>query len=101
MPDTQQPQETPASKFEARRRLLKLGAYVPPAILGMMIMGQKSAWASGGHGGHGGHGGASCNPSACNPCVNRHGKKSDSYEYRRDSAECQRAQRKYHYRHRD
>lgn len=99
MPDTQQPQKTPVNDFEARRRLLKLGAYVPPAILGMMIMGQRSAWASGGKGGKGGKGGgghgASCNPSACSPCIIKGGKKGGSFEYNKNNHECKRSQKKY------
>jgi hypothetical protein len=45
----------------ARRRLLKLGAYVPPAILGMAILGSmpSAAYATIG----------SCSPSACQPCL--------------------------------
>lgn len=45
----------------ARRRLLKLGAYVPPAILGMAILGSmpSTAYATIG----------SCKPSACQPCL--------------------------------
>jgi len=63
---------TPVS--EARRRLLKIGAYVPPAIVGMAVIGSVSgtAHASGSeHAGGSGHGGAvgSCMPSACQPCV--------------------------------
>jgi hypothetical protein len=48
----------------ARRRLLKLGAYVPPAIIGMAIIGSIPASASA----HGSTVG-SCLPSACQPCV--------------------------------
>ena len=61
----------PASdEMLVRRRLLKLGAYVPPAIMGMMILGTVSAFADGGD-----HGtSASCCPRACNPCdVHPHG----------------------------
>jgi len=47
--------------MRARRRLLKLGAYVPPAVLGMMILGglPRNAEAVVG----------SCAPSACQPCI--------------------------------
>jgi len=95
MPNAQQPQNTPADEFQARRRLLKLGAYVPPAILGMMIMGQKSAWADGKGGGKGGHHGASCGPSACSPCVIKGGKKPGSFEYRKNDFECRKSQKKF------
>ena len=48
-------------ELRARRRLLKLGAYVPPAVLGMMILGglPRNAEAVVG----------SCAPSACQPCI--------------------------------
>ncbi len=61
---TDQPDE---SALLARRRLLKLGAYIPPAIVGMAIIGSmsKTAHASRGHGGTVG----SCMPSACQPCI--------------------------------
>jgi len=45
----------------ARRRLLKLGAYVPPAVLGMMIVGGMPTPAQAVVG--------SCCPSACQPCI--------------------------------
>ncbi len=45
----------------ARRRLLKLGAYVPPAVLGMAILGALPDHARAGIG--------SCAPNACRPCV--------------------------------
>ncbi len=54
-----------------RRRLLKLGAYVPPAIMGMMILGRGVASADGssdGSGDHRHHSSASCGPKACSPC---------------------------------
>ena len=52
--------DIPSDEMLARRRLLKLGAYIPPAILGMMILGlPQSAEAVVG----------SCCPSACNPCI--------------------------------
>lgn len=97
------PQKTPSNEFETRRRLLRLGAYAPPAILGMMIMGQRSAWASGdksgksGGGGHGcnPHGGASCSPSACSPCITKGGKKSGSYEYNKNSSQCRKYRQRY------
>lgn len=47
----------------ARRRLLKAGAYVPPAVVGMMLAGQSSAWAA-----RGKHKNPSCNPCSCGPC---------------------------------
>ncbi len=72
---------------QARRRLLKLGAYVPPMILGMAIMAQTGLaqargnrgngnGGNGGHGGNGGNGGnsnngngdrPSCSPNCCAP----------------------------------
>jgi len=60
-------EQTDESALLARRRLLKLGAYVPPAIVGMAIIGSaaNAAHASSGHGGTVG----SCMPSACQPCV--------------------------------
>jgi len=45
----------------ARRRLLRLGAYVPPAVLGMMIVGGMPRDAQAVVG--------SCAPSACQPCI--------------------------------
>ena len=47
--------------LRARRRLLKLGAYVPPAVLGMMILGGLPRNAEAVIG--------SCAPSACQPCI--------------------------------
>ncbi len=59
--DHQQPEHAPASdEMLARRRLLKLASYVPPAILGMMIVGGMPTPAVAG----------SCCPSACTPCGN-------------------------------
>jgi len=46
-----------------RRRLLKLGAYVPPAILGMAFI--NSAAGAANTSKYKG----SCKPSACKPCV--------------------------------
>jgi len=54
--------ETPAS--QARRRLLKLGAYVPPAILGMAIISSMPGTADAAATWK-----ASCKPSACKPCI--------------------------------
>ncbi|MDX8391914.1 MAG: hypothetical protein R8K53_05025 [Mariprofundaceae bacterium] len=53
--------KTDESALLARRRLLKLGAYVPPAIVGMAMIGSmpKAAHAAVG----------SCLPSSCQPCV--------------------------------
>ena len=67
--------------FQSRRRLLKLGAYVPPAILGMAIISSTA------------HAGAtgSCNPSACNPC--RGGGKTKQ-EQQKDARDCYNAQKK-------
>jgi len=60
-------EQTDESALLARRRLLKLAAYVPPAIVGMAIVGSaaNAAHASSGHGGTVG----SCMPSACQPCI--------------------------------
>ncbi|MDQ6958408.1 MAG: hypothetical protein Q9M24_04770 [Mariprofundaceae bacterium] len=58
----QQPKRTIISdEMLARRRLLKLGAYVPPAVLGMMIIGGMPTPAQAVVG--------SCCPSACQPCI--------------------------------
>jgi len=62
---------------QARRNLLKMATYVPPAILGVMIGGNKIAEAGTGGGGGGGTkkcagGGTiviSANGNACCPCV--------------------------------
>lgn len=58
----QQPKHTTTSdEMLARRRLLKLGVYVPPAVLGMMIVGGMPTPAQAVVG--------SCCPSACQPCI--------------------------------
>jgi len=99
---------------QARRRLLRMGAYVPPAIVGMAIIGGTSrAFASGnsGHGnayghnsGHGhGHTVGSCMPSACQPCVDyddEEGKDKDKYDeghHQRNKYRCEveRAKKEY------
>ncbi len=73
------PKRTEASKpalspeQEARRRLLKLGAYVPPAILGMAIMartGQALAEGNKNQNGNGNENEPSCCPRGCAPCGN-------------------------------
>lgn len=51
----------PDQALLARRRLLRLGAYVPPAILGMAILGSMPTAAHAAIG--------SCSPSACQPCI--------------------------------
>ncbi len=69
-------QPQPAKTFASRRRLLRLGAYAPPAILGAMAISQQDAWASGGdkNSNHSsdsnssGGGNASCAPCFCAPC---------------------------------
>ena len=104
--------------LQSRRRLLKLGAYVPPAIVGMAIissMSQSSFAANSnansnanqgqgnqgqgnqgqGNQGGGSHGGGhqgSCKPSACRPCMSGGKKKSDG-EKNRDRVKCAIAQR--------
>ncbi|MDQ6972254.1 MAG: hypothetical protein Q9M30_06360 [Mariprofundaceae bacterium] len=68
VPNNASADDGPMPVSEARRRLLKIGAYVPPAIVGMAVIGSISGTAhASGHG----HGGAvgSCMPSACQPCV--------------------------------
>ena len=80
---------------QARRRLLKLGAYVPPAILGMAIMAQTGlAQASGNSSNsNGGGSGASCCPLACSPCGltgNSQGNRSSGAS----SKACKKARRK-------
>lgn len=92
MSKKEQPQKTEMPDFAARRRLLKLGVYAPPAILGMM-MGQKSAWAEGRHRGQR----PSCKPAACNPCVTKNEHEHGSSEYEKKDFEC----RKYRSRYRD
>jgi len=60
--DHQHPKHaTTNDEMLARRRLLKLGAYVPPAVLGMMIVGGMPTPAQAVVG--------SCCPSACQPCI--------------------------------
>lgn len=58
---------------QARRKLLKMASYVPPAILGVMISGNKIAEASGDSGSAKKCGGGSivvsANGNACCPCV--------------------------------
>jgi len=67
---------------QARRNLLKMATYVPPAILGVMIGGNKIAEAGTGGGGGGAKkcagGGTiviSANGNACCPCVKNHNSK--------------------------
>jgi len=67
-------EKTDDSALLARRRLLKLGAYVPPAIVGMAVLGSMPGSASA-HGHHGTVG--SCMPSACQPCVNENSGDND------------------------
>ncbi len=60
--DHQQSKHTTSSdEMLARRRLLKLGVYIPPAVLGMMIIGGMPTPAQAVVG--------SCCPSACQPCL--------------------------------
>lgn len=82
---------------QARRRLLKMGAYVPPAIVGMAIIGGTSrAFASENGKGHAyGHTIGSCMPSACKPCVDyddEEGKDKDKYDegrHQRNRYQCE------------
>ncbi len=52
-----------------RRRLLKMAAYVPPAILGVMVAGQEEAHAAGTFTCNGGTYAVSAAGNACCPCV--------------------------------
>ncbi|MDX8390880.1 MAG: hypothetical protein R8M38_10375 [Mariprofundaceae bacterium] len=52
----------------ARRRLLKIGAYVPPLVLGMMIAAPYSASAGNNNPKAGVGNGLSCAPCSCAPC---------------------------------
>ena len=94
------------SALRARRRLLKLGAYVPPAIVGMAILGPFTASASDGSDHHHDdhhhcrpHHHASCMPSACRPCVDyddypREPDNNDRVKHERDRRECEIEKRK-------
>jgi len=70
-----------------RRRLLKLGAYIPPAIVGMAIISGMPGTAHARKPG-------SCMPSACNPCIEYddedHGRKDKTSEqdHRNKKAQC-------------
>lgn len=62
-------------RFSARRRLLRLGAYTPPAVLGALVVAQNDAWASGSkdkngskNSSSGSGGNPSCAPCFCAPC---------------------------------
>jgi len=85
---------------QARRRLLKLGAYVPPAIIGMAIIGKMpqahaSSSGSSGHGNAYGHHIGSCMPSACKPCIDydddehKDKDKYDNHKHQSDRARCE------------
>jgi hypothetical protein len=74
-----EPQQEHSPEQQARRHLLKLASYVPPAILGAMILGQRIALADDGEDGKsgkgstkdcgGGHIVVSAGGAACCPCV--------------------------------
>ena len=77
-----EPQQEHSPEQQARRHLLKLASYVPPAILGAMIAGgprTAMAWDGGDDDGKGGKGGkkncgsghivVSAGGTACCPCV--------------------------------
>jgi len=74
-----EPQHEHSPEQQARRHLLKLAGYVPPAILGAMIAGgprTAMAWGEGGDDGKGnkkncgnGHIVVSAGGTACCPCV--------------------------------
>jgi len=68
----------------SRRHLLKLGAYVPPAIVGMAFISSMPGTANAGSAG-------SCKPTACKPCMSG-GKKSDA-EKNKDRVDCAISQR--------
>lgn len=98
-------QEAPADEqaMQARRRLLRLGVYVPPAIVGMAILGHASnAFASvgeddgkSGSGGSSGHTIGSCMPSACQPCIDyddeegKDKKDYDEYTHQGNKVQCE------------
>jgi len=76
------------STSQDRRRLLKLGAYIPPAIVGMAIISGMPGTAHANKPG-------SCMPSACKPCIddddddkygNKHG---DKQKHNQNMAQCQ------------
>jgi hypothetical protein len=75
---------------QARRRLLKAGAYVPPAILGMAIISSMpgtteaaATWK------------ASCKPSACKPCIDlATSPQLTAKELKKLQAQCAKAQQK-------
>jgi len=83
MADNNQPNHTTTSdEMLARRRLLKLGVYVPPAVLGMMIVGGMPTQAVAG----------SCCPSACQPCINL-GNNTNSKKCRKNWKKCSKKRR--------
>jgi len=57
-PCNNQQRKQASDEMLARRRLLKLGAYIPPVMMGMMILGTDVAYAAA----------ASCCPKLCSPC---------------------------------
>ena len=74
---------------DTRRRLLKLGAYVPPAIVGMAIIGSlpgtadaKNNWK------------ASCKPSACKPCADMENASLTPKKRQQAAISCYNAQKK-------
>jgi uncharacterized protein (DUF2345 family) len=77
---------------DSRRRLLKLGAYVPPAIIGMAIISNMpgEVLAKSGESKSGGGAAMSCNPNACNPCLGD----KDGKQTNKDKKECLKAQKK-------
>jgi len=94
--DAQKNEEASASSQTsmARRRLLRLGAYVPPAIVGMAIINGMPGTAFANKPG-------SCRPSACRPCIDDgHGKgKGKDNESRRNHAQCYSYQQQWDYEH--
>lgn len=88
--DHQKPKRTIISdEMLARRRLLKLGAYVPPAVLGMMIVGGMPTPAQAVVG--------SCCPSACQPCIDLAAggeTEGDGFEPFKNKKKCQKKWRK-------
>lgn len=56
--DPRKPDDAHAGVDDARRRLLKAGVYVAPAVLGTLLTRKASAQTS-------------CVPSTCSPCLPR------------------------------
>ena len=84
--ESTEPRLTPEQ--QARRRLLKLGAYVPPAILGMAIMAQTGRALAEGNKNRNGNGNEnepSCCPRGCAPCGNANNRNRNRNENKNHS----------------